>query len=104
MQVELEEMESQAEEYPLTRAFLSLLDTLTEVPIPVTLGAGHRAPGFQPYLEFVRDLVFLRFDSRAYRHPEEKVGILVCTLVHVPVLHYQRMWQCSLFRDCQEFL
>ena len=73
-------MESQAEEYPLTCAFLTLLDTLTEVPIPPTLGAGHRTPGFHPYLEFVKDIVFLRFDSRAYRHPAEKV--CTCTLVH----------------------
>ena len=72
-------MESQAEEYPLTRAFLTLLDTLTEVPIPPMLGAGHRTPGFHPYLEFVKDIVFLRFDSRAYRHPTEKV----CTTVYV---------------------
>ena len=33
-------MEAKSEEYPLTRAFLSLLDTLTDVPIPATLGAG----------------------------------------------------------------
>lgn len=70
-------MESQAEEYPLTRAFLTLLDTLTEVPIPPTLGAGHRTPGFHPYLEFVKDIVLLRFDSRAYRHPAEKVRTTV---------------------------
>ena len=73
LQVELEEIESQAEEYQLTRAFLSLLLALLDVPPPPTLGAGHRVPGFEPYLLFVRDAVFLKFDCRAYQKPEEKV-------------------------------
>ena len=72
-QVKLEEIESQVEDYRLTRAFLVLLDSLTEVPLPPTLGVGHRVPGFEPYLEFVRDSVLLRFDSRAYQDPSEKV-------------------------------
>ena len=76
-QVELEEIESQAEEYPLTRAFLSLLSALLDVPPPPTLGAGHRIPGFEPYLVFVRDAVFLKFDCRAYQNQEEKVKQLV---------------------------
>ena len=84
-QVELEEIESQAEEYPLTRGFLSLLESLTNVPIPNTLGAGHRIPGFNPYLEFVRDCVFLKFDSRAYRNPDEKVCVCVCACACVCV-------------------
>jgi len=73
-QVELEEIESQAEEYPLTRAFLELLLVLIKVPIPPTLGVGRRVRGFDPYLAFVRDAVFLKFDSRAYRDRNEKVG------------------------------
>ena len=72
-QIELEEIETQIEEYSETRAFLDLLDNLTDVPVPVSLGAGHRVPGFQPYLEFVRDAVFLKFDSRGYKDPQEKV-------------------------------
>ena len=75
-QVELEEIESQAEEYPLTRAFLSLLSALLDVPPPPTLGAGHRVPGFEPYLVFVRDAVFLKFDCRAYQNQEEKVRMI----------------------------
>ena len=74
-QVELEEIESQLESYPLTRSFLVLLDSLTDVPLPPTLGAGHRVPGFQPYLEFVRDNVLLRVDSRGYRDLGEKVRV-----------------------------
>ena len=75
-QVELEEIESQAEEYPLTRAFLSLLSALLDVPPPPTLGAGHRVPGFEPYLVFVRDAVLLKFDCRAYQNQEEKVQMI----------------------------
>lgn len=76
VQIELEEIETQIEEYSETRAFLDLLDNLTDVPVPASLGAGHRVPGFQPYLEFVRDAVFLKFDSRGYKDPQEKVYIL----------------------------
>ena len=43
------------------------------LPIPTMLGAGYRAPGFDPYLEFLRDTVFLKYKWRAYRDPGEKV-------------------------------
>ena len=72
LQTELEDVESRAEEYPLTRAFLKLLDALTNVPIPVNLGAGQRTPGFDPYLFYVKDSVFLKFNGRAYRSETEK--------------------------------
>uniref|UniRef100_A0A9J7XS33 Nucleoporin 205 n=1 Tax=Cyprinus carpio carpio TaxID=630221 RepID=A0A9J7XS33_CYPCA len=71
-QVELNEIESSCEEYPLTRAFCHLISTLVESALPVNLGAGLRAPGFQPYLDFLRDSVFLAFPTRAYRRPAEK--------------------------------
>lgn len=72
-QVELNEIESSCEEYPLTRAFCHLTSTLVESSLPVNLGAGLRVPGFQPYLNFLRDSVFLPFPTRAYRRPAEKV-------------------------------
>lgn len=72
LQTELEDVESRAEEYPLTRAFLKLLDVLTNIPILSTLGTGHRAPGFDPYLFYVKDSVFLKFTGRAYRNETEK--------------------------------
>ncbi|XP_046996965.1 nuclear pore complex protein Nup205 [Schistocerca americana] len=72
VQTELEEIESRNEEYPLTRALLSLLDVLTDVPIPRLLGLGTRAPGFDPYLNFVINSVFLRFNTRIYKNPKEK--------------------------------
>jgi nuclear pore complex protein Nup205 len=72
---ELDEIEARNEEFPLTRAFLTLIDVLTNGPIPAGLGAGCRAPGFTPYLDFLRDEVLLKFDSRAYRNPAEKVWV-----------------------------
>ncbi|XP_053318181.1 nuclear pore complex protein Nup205 [Spea bombifrons] len=72
IEVELNEIESRCEEYPLTRAFCHLIGTLVESSIPANLGAGLRAPGFEPYLQFLRDTVFLRFHTRAYRRPAEK--------------------------------
>lgn len=71
--VELNEIESRCEEYPLTRAFCQLISTLVESSFPSNLGAGLRPPGFDPYLQFLRDSVFLRFRTRAYRRPAEKV-------------------------------
>ncbi|XP_030588106.1 nuclear pore complex protein Nup205 isoform X2 [Archocentrus centrarchus] len=72
IEVELNEIESSCEEYPLTRAFCHVISTLVEGSLPVNLGAGLRVPGFQPYLNFLRDSVFLPFPTRAYRHPAEK--------------------------------
>lgn len=76
-QVELNEIESSCEEYPLTRGFCHLISTLVESSLPINLGAGLRVPGFQPYLNFLRDSVFLPFPTRAYRRPAEKVKCCV---------------------------
>lgn len=72
IQTELEEVESRNEEFPLTRALLHLLDVLTDVPVPRLLGVGARTPGFDPYLNFVINSVFLRFNTRSYKNPDEK--------------------------------
>ncbi|XP_063238890.1 nuclear pore complex protein Nup205 [Bacillus rossius redtenbacheri] len=72
IQTELEEVESRNEEFPLTRALLHLLDVLTDVQVPSLLGVGMRTPGFDPYLKFVLNSVFLRFNCRAYKNPHEK--------------------------------
>uniref|UniRef100_A0A452RL61 Nucleoporin 205 n=1 Tax=Ursus americanus TaxID=9643 RepID=A0A452RL61_URSAM len=72
IEVELNEIESRCEEYPLTRAFCQLISTLVESSFPSNLGAGLRPPGFDPYLQFLRDSVFLRFRTRAYRRAAEK--------------------------------
>ncbi|XP_051886493.1 nuclear pore complex protein Nup205 [Pristis pectinata] len=72
IEVELNEIESRSEEYPLTRSFCHLISTLVESSFPTNLGAGLRPPGFDPYLRFLRDAVFLRFPTRAYRRAAEK--------------------------------
>ncbi|KAK7872950.1 hypothetical protein R5R35_004260 [Gryllus longicercus] len=72
VQTELEEIESRNEEFPLTRALLHLLNVLTDVPVPRLLGVEARSPGFDPYLNFIVNSVFLRFNTRSYKNPEEK--------------------------------
>ncbi|KAK0157412.1 hypothetical protein PV328_011157 [Microctonus aethiopoides] len=72
VQTELDEIESRNEEYPLTRAMLKLLDSLTDFPIPRLLGVGQRNPGFDPYLHFIINTVFLRFNTRSYKNTSEK--------------------------------
>lgn len=79
-QTELDEIESRNEEFPLTRALLHLLDVLTDVPVPRLLGAGCRTPGFDPYLHFIIDSVFLKFNNRSYKNPEEKWQVATCCL------------------------
>ncbi|KAM8860542.1 nuclear pore complex protein Nup205 isoform 2-T2 [Synchiropus picturatus] len=80
IEVELNEIESSSEEYPLTRSFCQLISTLVESSLPVNLGAGLRVPGFQPYLDFLRESVFLAFPTRAYRRPAEKWEVAEVTL------------------------
>ena len=60
---ELEEVEVRQEECPLTRASLTLLDKLTDTEIPGSLGAGARAPGFQPYLSYIQVAHLGHFNS-----------------------------------------
>ncbi|XP_064417895.1 nuclear pore complex protein Nup205 isoform X2 [Latimeria chalumnae] len=91
IEVELNEIESRCEEYPLTRAFCRLLSTLVESSFPANLGAGLRPPGFDPYLQFLRDSVFLRFPSRAYRRAAEKweVAEVVLEVFHKLLRDYE---------------
>lgn len=73
MAAELLEIESRNEAYPQTRGFIKLIDNLTDVKVPPTLGAGYRIPGFQPYLQFLKEDVYLSFKTRAYQNANEKV-------------------------------
>jgi len=88
---ELEEVESRAEEFPLTKAFLSLLNTLTDTEIPGGLGAGTREPGFLPYLGFIQDNVFLKFNTRTYKDPGEKwdVAASCLSILHKLLSEYE---------------
>ncbi|CAG2238144.1 NUP192 [Mytilus edulis] len=72
LQIELEEIETRNEEYPMILAFLGLINSLSDIPVPAGLVTGLRSPGFDPYLSFIRDDVFLKFDTRAYKDPAEK--------------------------------
>lgn len=79
-QVELEEIEARDEEFPITRGFLELMNAITDNSIPAGLGSGYRVPGFAPYLEFLRDNILLKFNTRAYRNPAEKVSFKIFVL------------------------
>ena len=74
--MELDDVESRNEEYVMTRAFLDLISNLTDASVPAALGIGYRAPGLDPYLIFLRDSVLLKFNTRAYKNPAEKVIFL----------------------------
>ena len=70
---ELENVETRNEEYPMTESFLQLVDGLLETGgIPLNLGQGTRKPGFEPYLDLIRDAIFLRFNTRNYKRTGEK--------------------------------
>ncbi|KAK7077982.1 hypothetical protein SK128_011882 [Halocaridina rubra] len=73
--VDIEEVESSKEEFPLTRALLKLLSSLVRAGIPSLLGAATRQPGFRPYLDMIRDCIFLRHDSRTYRDAGERWAV-----------------------------
>lgn len=91
IQTELDEVESRVEEYPLTRAILHLLSVLVESGIPRTLGAGPRKPGFDPYLTFIINSVFLKFSARSYKDPCEKwkVALKCLDLFNKFLLRYE---------------
>jgi len=69
----LDYLETRNEEYPLTISLLKLLSTLAEQPIPNLLGSSTRTPGFDPYLNFVINNIFLKCLSRGYKNQNEKV-------------------------------
>lgn len=73
--VDIEEVESSREEFPLTRAILKLLSSLVQAGIPPMLGAATRQPGFRPYLDMIRDQIFLRHSSRTYRDASERWAV-----------------------------
>eukprot|EP00041_Stephanoeca_diplocostata_P038492 m.1520393 g.1520393 ORF g.1520393 m.1520393 type:complete len:2076 (+) comp25227_c0_seq1:203-6430(+) len=65
-QHEIEEIESSYEEYPLTRALLSLHRTILPHLPPLD------ASGYTSQLRFFRDVVLLKYGGRAYKQPLEK--------------------------------
>uniref|UniRef100_A0A2C9L850 Nuclear pore complex protein Nup205 n=1 Tax=Biomphalaria glabrata TaxID=6526 RepID=A0A2C9L850_BIOGL len=87
IKVELEEVESRHEEFPLSRGFLELMTSLTQFPVPMGLGAGTRSPGFDPYLDFILNSLLLKYNARAYKMAEEKWKVVSgCLRVLVKLL------------------
>jgi len=77
IKVELEEIESRDETYPLLRGFLYFMKNLiSKSKIPVNLGIGFRAAnsilGFQPFLQFLVNNVYLKIFYRSYKNQSEK--------------------------------
>ncbi|XP_059051373.1 nuclear pore complex protein Nup205 [Achroia grisella] len=74
---ELQEVECRLEEYPLSRAFLTLLVSLAAAaPVPRALGAGGRAPGLDPYLHYVLERLALPAPHRPHARPHERWQVL----------------------------
>lgn len=77
LRYELTEVESRAEAYPFSRAFVRLVGKLMRYGVPM-LSAGvatnSRAPAvsFAPYLAFVRDDVFVPLEARAHVNAGER--------------------------------
>lgn len=70
---ELEGAESSVQEYPEIIAFMKMLQMVIRNCPLVALAPRHSGGrGFGPYLAFILENVFLRFDSRGYMRPNEK--------------------------------
>ncbi|KAL5274824.1 NUP205 family protein [Megaselia abdita] len=69
---EIETNESRNGLYPVSKAILELLYTLTSTCVPKTLGGGTRPPGMDPYVTFIVNTIFLKFISRNYENESEK--------------------------------
>ncbi|CAH1643767.1 unnamed protein product [Spodoptera littoralis] len=77
LNAELHEVECRMEEYPLSRAFLVLLESLcAAAPLPRALGAGARAPGLDPYVDHALNRLALPAPHRPYAKPTEKWQML----------------------------
>jgi nuclear pore complex protein Nup205 len=77
IKVELEEIESREETYPLLRGFIHFIKNLIQsMNAPDNLGIGIRPKnsilGFHPYLNFLLNSVFLKLFYRSYKNSEEK--------------------------------
>jgi nuclear pore complex protein Nup205 len=96
-QADLDEVEPSLEEYPMALAFLDLIDSLTNFPIPPSIGRGYqRQSGFEMYLDFIRDTIFYKFLTRAYKDPGQKVHYLLYRLSFflALVIQFQVLYLC----------
>ncbi|XP_050663586.1 nuclear pore complex protein Nup205 [Leptidea sinapis] len=73
LNAELIDVECRIEQYPLSIAFLKLLESLcASAPLPRTLGAGAREPGLDPYVEHVVTRLALPAPHRLYQNLTDK--------------------------------
>lgn len=72
IETEIEQNELRSEAYPLSQAVLELIYALVTTSEPNNLGSGARRPGLEPYLQFVVNAIFLKFNSRNYKDQQEK--------------------------------
>ena len=89
---DIEEVESSSEEFPLSQALVSLLIALVDSGVLNQAAAPTvRSHRFVPYLEVVKQQIFIPHDSRTYRQADEKwtVGRICCKLFHTLVMNYQ---------------
>ncbi|CAG9783349.1 unnamed protein product [Diatraea saccharalis] len=74
---DLNEVECRMEEYPLSRAFVSLLAALTAAGgVPRALGAGARRPGLDPYLHHALHRLALPAPHRPHARPHHRPQML----------------------------
>lgn len=84
IEAELDEIEAREESYSMLIGFLHLIKNLIKIPIPDNLGAGFRSKGiplgFQPYLQFLVNHVYLKVFQRSYKNPNDKWQIITLLL------------------------
>ncbi|TIB02516.1 hypothetical protein E3P96_02113 [Wallemia ichthyophaga] len=96
---ELEEIESPAGTYPISAAFINFLNNLIHTPaksltlrkgmeidsqtIPLGLGASHRQPGIQPFINYVIDGILLKLPQRGFKYLGERWKLTETSLCFV---------------------
>ncbi|XP_003741378.1 nuclear pore complex protein Nup205 [Galendromus occidentalis] len=101
MQMDLEEVESRNGLYPVTIAFLRLLDTLTDSPLPIIVGNSVFKNGFDPYMNYLRESVFLKFLNRNYKDSSERwiIGSLSLRIMEKILRKFSCVSDNVLFND-----
>jgi len=86
---ELEEVESKDEEYPLTRAFLKYLHSISTTLCDSIISHGNKTSPWpmNDYLNYVIEVVFNKALTRSYNRSEEKWQVIVkCLKLFIKIL------------------
>ena len=88
---DIEEVESSAEEFPLSQAFVVVLTELANSGIFSQMNLAMRGQGAVAFLQLVKQHIFVPHDSRTYRKAEERWNIakVCCTLFHKLIMDYK---------------